>query len=122
MSKDFAEARARGEAALLREEIASLRTRLAVAEAERDEQTEHADTLKRSDRQSLADYRKLRARLDAAVERAEQAEAEVARLQGEYARGLREAADMARAHGGISAYYAIRKLAAEVELAAEVKP
>ena len=48
------------------------------------------------------------------------AEAEVARLRGEYERGLREAADVARAHGGISAYYAITKLAAEVELAAEV--
>lgn len=47
--------------------------------------------------------------------RAEQAEAEAARLRGEYARGLREAADVARAHGGISAYYAITKLAAEVE-------
>ena len=55
-----------------------------------------------------------------ALERATKAEAEVARLRGEYARGLREAADVARAHGGISAYYAITKLAAEVEPAAEV--
>jgi hypothetical protein len=31
------------------------------------------------------------------------------------ASALREAADIARAHGGISAYYAIRQLAAEVE-------
>ena len=66
-----------GESGLCREATGSLLARLKAAEAERDEQTEHADTLKRSDRQSLADYRKLRAQLDAAVERAEQAEADL---------------------------------------------
>ena len=44
---------------------------------------------------------------------------EVQALSGEMATArasaLREAADIARAHGGISAYYAIRQLAAEVE-------
>ena len=73
-TRELAEARTALAAA--NERADSLRTRLAAVEAERDEQTEHADTLKRSDRQSLADYRKLRAQLDAAVERAEQAEAE----------------------------------------------
>jgi len=83
-------------------EIASLRTRLAVAEAERDEQTEHADTLKRSDRQSLADYRKLRAQLDAAVERAEQAEAALVAANEAHARHAadrsREVTELHRAH------------------------
>ena len=104
--------------------VATLRTRAEQAEAERDglrlDLTNCADVGRRLEVEMRCAVRCAVHRAEMAESFAAAAEAEVARLRGEYARGLREAADVARAHGGISAYYAITKLAAEVELAAEV--